>query len=197
MLYRGHVAQDILPYICIYEHCDTPDEMYLTSDELLRHMRSQHSITRWVCDYCASKSEKDQSFVFESLEEWETHMHQKHSTAFSSIQLPSLAKVSQRKMLEPISCPLCAYTTEISQSSLDDHIAQHLHGFALGCLPWGTGGNKGDSIKSKSVHISSSNGLTDEDVEGNESTYLNAGSKKAKRTRHNTRRHPSTSQGRI
>ena len=173
MLYRGHVAQDILPYTCIYEHCDTPNEMYPTSDELLRHMRSQHSITLWVCNYCASKSKEDRSFVFESLEEWETHMHQNHSTDFHSAQLTSLGKASQRKMLGPISCPLCAHTTETFQSSLDDHIAQHLHGFALECLPWGTSGNERDSMKPKSVHVSSSDGLTDEVVEDDESTYLN------------------------
>jgi hypothetical protein len=159
--------------MCIYEHCETPDEMYLTSDELFAHMRSQHSVIRWVCDHCASKSEETLSFVFESLEEWESHMYQKHSTAFPSSQLSSLAKVSQRRMLEPISCPLCAYSTAVSQWTLDTHIAQHLHGFALRCLPWGTGDNEMDSVKAKSADGSNSNGLTDEDIEDGESTYLN------------------------
>jgi Fungal N-terminal domain of STAND proteins len=172
MLYRGHVAQDVLPYMCIYEHCETPDKMYLTSDELLTHMRSQHSVTRWVCDHCSLKSEGVQSFVFENLGEWETHMHKKHSNSFPYAQLSSLAKVSQRRMLESISCPLCPYTG-VSQSTLDDHIAQHLHGFALRCLPWGTDRGERYSVKAKSADASSSNDLHDEDIEDGELKYLN------------------------
>ena len=95
MLYRGHVAQDILPYTCIYEHCDTPNEMYPTSAQLLRHMRSKHSITLWDCGYCASKSKEDESSIFESLEEWETHMHQNHSTDFHPTQLAAFGRLSQ------------------------------------------------------------------------------------------------------
>lgn len=49
----GHVAQDILPYMCVYEDCSTPEEMYLTSDDLLKHVQDQHSILQWVCSPCA------------------------------------------------------------------------------------------------------------------------------------------------
>lgn len=159
--WRGHVAQDILPYSCIYEGCKTPDIMYLTSDELLNHMHGQHSVIRWVCDYCSSKHY--QPYIFESFEQWETHMYKMHRTALLSSQLSSLSEVSQRRMLEVLCCPLCAYTTDISVSNVD-HIAEHLHAFALRCLPWATGGIDRDSGKTKLAEGSSSNLITDEDA---------------------------------
>jgi hypothetical protein len=130
--------------------------MYLTSDELLKHMLGHHSVARWVCDHCASESEADQSFVFVCMEDWQVHMKTDHATSFMPSQLLSLSKVSQRRMLEPLGCPLCGYVAEYPLSSLDDHITKHLHGFALRCLPWGTGGNEIDSINAKSADASSS-----------------------------------------
>lgn len=158
--------------MCIYKDCKSSDEMYLTSDDLLKHMHSQHGVAHWVCDYCASKLEADQSFVFKCLEDWEFHTKTKHAT-FPLSRLPSLAKVSQRRMLEPLACPLCGYAAEHPQSTLDDHIAKHLHEFALRCLPWGTGGNEGDSVNAKTANTSNSSELTGKDSEDGEPAYLN------------------------
>jgi tetratricopeptide (TPR) repeat protein len=158
--------------MCIYDDCKTPNKMYLTSDELLKHMRSQHGVACWVCDYCASKPEADQRFIFKCLEDWEFHMKKKHNVAFPPSRLRSLAKVSERKMLESLACPLCGYAAEHLQPTLDDHIAKHLHGFALRCLPWGTGGNEKDSVNAKSADASDSSELNDENGEGGEPAYL-------------------------
>ncbi|PMD51050.1 uncharacterized protein K444DRAFT_543887 [Hyaloscypha bicolor E] len=67
-------------------------------------------------------------------------------------------------MLEVLCCPLCDYTTDISVPNID-HIAEHLHEFALRCLPWATGGNDGDSGKTELAEGSNSNLITNEDVE--------------------------------
>lgn len=53
-----------------------------------------------------------------------------------------------------------------------DYIAKHLHGFALRCLPWRTGGNKRGLIKSKPADASNLSELTDEDNENGEPAYL-------------------------
>lgn len=148
--YRGHVAQDILPYMCIFEDCATPNDMYLTSEELIKHMRTNHSVPRWICSYCSSKSEDRQQFVFESLADWESHMQRAHVAAFTPAQLPALSRVSRRDMLDALSCPLCSYTTSISRPSLDDHIIQHMHGFALRCLPWVINGTDEKSANTNS-----------------------------------------------
>jgi glycerophosphoryl diester phosphodiesterase len=149
--------------------------MYLTSDELLKHMLSQHGVVRWVCDHCATKSAADETFIFSSFQDWEGHMRREHPSVSTASQLLSLSKVSQRKMLEPQKCPLCGFAAEHSSSILDDHITKHLHGFALRCLPWGTGGDDADSVNAKSADASHSSDATEESVvDGEESSYLNA-----------------------
>lgn len=148
--------------MCIYDNCETPNDMYSTSDELFKHMRNQHYVNYWVCTHCASRRTTKQSFVFELLEEWESHMKTEHKAAVVPSQLPSLAKVSQRRMLGRLDCPLCGYTTDVTQSTLDGHIAQHLHGFALRCLPSGTGSDENDSIITKRANASNSSEVTDE-----------------------------------
>jgi hypothetical protein len=135
--------------------------MYLTSAELLKHMLGQHGVTCWVCDHCSSNSETDQSFVFESQQNWEIHMKAAHLASFPVSQLSSLAKVSQRVMLDQLTCPLCGYVTPHPQSILDDHIAKHIHEFALRCLPWGTGHIDDDSVNAKSAGMSNSSQETD------------------------------------
>lgn len=155
------MAQDILPHICIYDECETPNKLYPTSDELLKHMLSNHSIAKWVCDHCSSESGTNQSFIFAGVEDWKSHMKTKHRNAFAPSQLVSLSKISMRKMLEPMACPLCGYVAEHPTTTLDDHITTHLHGFALRCLPWGNGGDDGDSINAKSADALSSTELSD------------------------------------
>lgn len=98
-------------------------------------------------------------------------MKTEHAT-FPLSRLPSLATVSQRMMLEPLPCPLCGYAAEHPQSTLDDHIANHLHEFALRCLPWGTCGYERDSDKTKTRSASNSRGLTDEDGGDGDPRYV-------------------------
>ncbi|KAL6832172.1 hypothetical protein V8C40DRAFT_238033 [Trichoderma camerunense] len=171
--WKGHVAQDILPYMCIFEDCETPKNMYLTSDELVKHMRSHHSVPRWICSYCSSKSEGHQQFVFESPAEWESHMQQAHIAAFTPAQLPALSRVSRRNMLDTLSCPLCAYTAGISRPTLDDHIVQHLHEFALRCLPWVTNGSDGESINASSSHGSRLSAFVGQDFDDGKLEFYN------------------------
>ncbi|KAH8897709.1 hypothetical protein GQ53DRAFT_884487 [Thozetella sp. PMI_491] len=170
--WRGHVAQDILPYSCIYEDCATPDKMYLTADELVRHTHAEHSVTRWVCDYCSSQDTSAEGYVYESLEDWEQHMHQAHSGKFQPAQLSSLGKVSRLQMFEAMTCPLCAYTTDVAKPALEDHILQHLHGFALRSLPFGTGAADKDSVEARSALESSSGPAFMEDSELREDDEL-------------------------
>lgn len=159
--------QDIIPYTCIFEDCGTPDNMYLTSDELMKHTREEHSVSGWVCDPCASKSETGTPPCFQRLEEWEFHIKTEHTASFLPSQLSSLAKLSQRRILEPLGCPLCGHTTGQPQTTLDEHITQHLHDFALRCLPWGAGSIDGGSNKAKSAresHLSDMIDTIDNDI---------------------------------
>ncbi|TDZ16214.1 hypothetical protein Cob_v010827 [Colletotrichum orbiculare MAFF 240422] len=46
--WKNHVAQDILPYVCIFEPCSAADELYLTKEELEDHVRREHGVTQWL-----------------------------------------------------------------------------------------------------------------------------------------------------
>ncbi|KAF3000402.1 hypothetical protein E8E14_001436 [Neopestalotiopsis sp. 37M] len=132
---RGHVAQDILPYMCIYEQCPLAEEMYLTSEELISHVHEHHARKMWACDFCLPNASETDLYVFESPIEWQKHVQQSHRDSVLVQQLPSLARFSERQVMQAMSCPLCAYIPVGIQSTVDQHILQHLHEFALRSLP--------------------------------------------------------------
>ena len=89
-----------------------------------------------------------------------------HTDTFKLPQLSSLARLSHRKVLKPLGCPICGYVTETPQPTFDEHITQHLHEFALRCLPWSAGSIDGDSIDAKSARESHLNDdLEADDIE--------------------------------
>lgn len=143
--------QDIVPYSCIMDDCDTPTEMYITAESLLTHMLEKHSVIRWTCDYCAYGENKSKESTgeepkqFDTSGEWESHIATKHGDTVPVGQRAILAELNKRPMIGPLSCPLCEFTTESMDTKIDDHILQHLHEFALKALPEGAGGgdNKG------------------------------------------------------
>lgn len=134
LMYRAHVVQDIVPYSCIMDDCDIPDEMYLTVESLLGHMLEKHSVIRWTCDYCAYGSNDSKE---STAEEWESHIAAKHGDIIPVSQRAILAELNKRPMIGPLSCPLCQFTTQSMDTKIDDHILQHLHEFALRALPDG------------------------------------------------------------
>ncbi|KAK8104731.1 uncharacterized protein PG998_011764 [Apiospora kogelbergensis] len=136
--WKGHVAQDILPYMCVYEDCRTPEEMYLTSDDLHKHVQDNHSILHWVCSQCSRNPDRRQFSTFNTISEWQDHFQDTHEDLVPGNGLASLAKFSEARVLQPTSCPLCTFTTGSAQTTLDQHIIQHIHAFALRSLPWGT-----------------------------------------------------------
>ncbi|CZR58258.1 uncharacterized protein PAC_08149 [Phialocephala subalpina] len=141
--WRAHVAQDILPYSCFVEECNTPYEMYLTAEKLLAHMVEKHSSMRWTCDYCPSRDKSseqrstDAPHEFTSAEAWVEHMEKVHSDRVTANQRSTLAELNKRPMMGPLACPLCDFVMENMGSKIDDHILQHLHEFALWALPEG------------------------------------------------------------
>ncbi|KAH6869554.1 hypothetical protein B0T10DRAFT_281052 [Thelonectria olida] len=141
--WKAHVVQDIIPYSCVIEGCDTPDEMYLTANTLLAHTLELHSTTRWTCDYCAFgvKEGKDSTVeeqqLFDNAEEWESHISLAHGDEIPADQRGILAELNKRRVIGPLSCPLCEFSTGSMDTKIDDHILQHLHEFALRALPEG------------------------------------------------------------
>ncbi|KAH7311136.1 hypothetical protein BKA65DRAFT_356292, partial [Rhexocercosporidium sp. MPI-PUGE-AT-0058] len=145
--YVWHVAQDLVPYTCVFEDCDTPEVLYGSTEEWMSHLRKTHSRTRWVCDHCLGDGDKN---FYETSKQWESHVIETHGGTFPVEQLQDLASMSQRTMLEPMGCPLC-YHNDPSEPNAYEHIALHLHGFALRALPWKIKGQKGSDAVSSDI----------------------------------------------
>lgn len=138
------MARDIFPYSCIVDECTLPDEMYVTSNDLLQHFKAEHGVRYWVCDHCSMQSCNPASFIFETSDEWNNHMTSLHHDTLADVQSVALSELSQRIMLPRVSCPLCGYSSPHPSTVLDEHIVQHLHSFALSSLPWGLDDNDDD-----------------------------------------------------
>ncbi|KAI8686068.1 hypothetical protein NCS55_00281300 [Fusarium keratoplasticum] len=153
--WRGHVAQDLNPYSCIYQDCPDSHDLYATREEWIKHIRSKHNEERWVCDDCIFESDQDDEFIFDNQELWEIHMRSLHSCPDDRLTL--LCSMSKRKLVELAECPLCKRPCGHSRPDEDDHIAEHLHSWALRALPWDL--NPDDEASSDSPEMGSENDL--------------------------------------
>ncbi|KAF5013176.1 hypothetical protein FDECE_806 [Fusarium decemcellulare] len=136
--WRGHLAEDLSPYVCIYTDCDSPDTMYVTTTEWKKHIKDSHSEARWICDPCWLDSDDPGQYEFLCQEDWCDHTVTEHRDEFEDDDLLDLAEASQRTVIPYVRCPLCYEDTALLHPETDKHLAEHLHSFALQALPWDT-----------------------------------------------------------
>ncbi|KAL7951537.1 hypothetical protein V8C42DRAFT_304373 [Trichoderma barbatum] len=125
--WKLHIKNDIDPYVCLFEGCESPDELYSHSSIWLKHMSSHYM--RWCC---TSKSHIE--FRCATKSEYMNHMNVAHPGKFTHAQLEILATRNARpisSMFKP--CPLCG--NEEIDGNRADHVAQHLLLLALKSLP--------------------------------------------------------------
>lgn len=160
---RAHVVQDIIPYTCVIDDCDTPDEMYLTTEALMAHTLDKHSLERWTCDYCASSTDVNEVSTspelraFETAKDWIDHIAKDHRDAMSPDAGTILADLNKRQMILPLSCPLCPFSVDYMDTRINDHILLHLHEFSLLALPedaWGSGEKTTGTVSQASERLS-------------------------------------------
>ncbi|KAL8344186.1 hypothetical protein RB601_004623 [Gaeumannomyces tritici] len=133
--WRSHVANDLIPYMCVFEDCDTPDDMYASTFELTRHTIKAHGAPYWICGRCPAGST---DMIMGSPSKWVAHMRREHLGGFREVELPLLCDASRQTLIPPVDCPLCRVSQDLPSETLDAHIAKHLHAFALLSLPWGS-----------------------------------------------------------
>jgi CubicO group peptidase (beta-lactamase class C family) len=132
---RRHVMQDVRPYVCVFKECSKPEELYVSTDDWMQHMEEEHAERCWICSICSPSKD------FGTADEFQAHMKETedHKDTFTAAQLPILTQMSESLMpLEFPGCPLCKWSERRNTGikSLKDHIAEHLHSFALSSLPW-------------------------------------------------------------
>lgn len=122
------MKNDLDPYLCLFEDCNQPDELYSHSDEWFAHL-NQHA-QRWRC---SSHHDLD---PFSTREEYIEHLRNVHNSKLSDAQLRVLANKSIRKAAKLFqSCPLCGKDEIEVDRRLEDHIVGHLRSLAIKSLP--------------------------------------------------------------
>ncbi|KAL3462602.1 hypothetical protein BJX64DRAFT_259031 [Aspergillus heterothallicus] len=132
--WKKHIMGDVLPYTCILHDCPSPDNFFSTKDAWLRHMNSDHKTSsQWVCQTCAQKKNL---LTFHEAEGLVSHIKDKHRDGIKVHHIPMLVSAWQRDVpLEISRCPLCGFHGDNEKMGVD-HVAEHVHSFALRSLPW-------------------------------------------------------------
>ncbi|KAH8699354.1 hypothetical protein GQ44DRAFT_832153 [Phaeosphaeriaceae sp. PMI808] len=133
--WRKHIVRDLEPYTCILDNCVTPDAFFAEKYQWLQHITDDHShlTSYWECHLC------EDSVQLGSEEMFISHIMEQHRRAVKENQIPTFLKVCAKpKILDGMTCPLCsvgAIDQDESGELLLDHIAEHIHSFALTSLP--------------------------------------------------------------
>lgn len=125
---------DVIPYTCILPDCPHPLRFYLTKETWVSHMANDHGgSSQWVCQLCSQKSI---DLIFGQPNELAAHLAQTHSKGIKPTQIPTLLSAWKRTIpVQVMSCPLCNFAVDQTAVVLD-HVAEHVHTFALRSLPW-------------------------------------------------------------
>ncbi|KAI1427238.1 hypothetical protein F5Y12DRAFT_180747 [Xylaria sp. FL1777] len=122
-----HVISDLDPYVCMFQECDSPENVYSHSNTWLKHM--EEHVRRWRC---TSKSHSE--FICSTRDEYLSHMKATHTGKFTDAQLEVLADRNGR-IFGPMfkSCPLCGI--EEVEGSIEHHLVGHMRFLAIKSLP--------------------------------------------------------------
>ncbi|KIW27751.1 uncharacterized protein PV07_07459 [Cladophialophora immunda] len=105
--WRQHVKNDIQPYVCLFEECSTPLNLYSRSADWANHMRNAHGEMRYTC--FAPKHEQEY-VCFRTPENYKTHLVQDHAKTYDESEFQDLLARSMRRIpLDPVfyQCPIC------------------------------------------------------------------------------------------
>lgn len=113
------------PYVCLFERCNQPYNLYPSRKQWLHHMRSEH-LVKWTCVV-----EHDPVIEFGTHNELTQHMTQSHWDIYGELLsfVPSMAEAC-KNVPEVVfeSCPFCDGTPD---NNLVEHIEFHLQYLAL------------------------------------------------------------------
>jgi hypothetical protein len=137
-LLRKHLSADMCAYTCLFPDCTLDNPMFATRDAWKAHLRlDHHSSQYWECLACANA---DDAIVFATSDMFVAHMETRHNDMVADIGTRRLSETCVRS--DPVSikfCPLCTpehQSVDLDPDTLLDHIADHMHDFALESLPW-------------------------------------------------------------
>jgi uncharacterized C2H2 Zn-finger protein len=126
---RKHVFQDLKPYVCTFQECETPHKAYATRKGFATHEARRHrGAHTYQCFFCKS------SF-------WKRSNAVKHLEKSHVIRRPiggnGLIVVSE-KNVEALHCPFCNKLIDAGRNYYAQHVGRHLEeiSFAVITKPW-------------------------------------------------------------
>ncbi|KAF5572636.1 Hsp70 chaperone protein [Fusarium pseudocircinatum] len=181
--WRAHVAQDLCAYVCIFENCESPDDMYTSTYEWMSHMARYHSNIEWVCTECSkhglSSVDNASNPAFEDSLDLQAHILSLHPEMDES-EVDLMIEAGNRPVgIQRVTCPLCrpGLVSSMGEGDVarvhpeicveecalvhlekDEHIATHIHEFSLQAFPWPR------ETKTQEMSISSSTASTRQEV---------------------------------
>ncbi|KAK6510122.1 hypothetical protein TWF481_004835 [Arthrobotrys musiformis] len=131
--WKAHLIRDLRPYVCTYQDCKTPNQLYDTRRDWLHH---ENSIHRRVF-HCPQHENKQ----FFSLADYQKHISDGHLSSNENIPMSLIIQSNESTLSIPDrKCPVCLTWIE-NMEALQKHIALHLERFAIFSLPRGISRN--------------------------------------------------------
>ncbi|PYI27721.1 hypothetical protein BP00DRAFT_450050 [Aspergillus indologenus CBS 114.80] len=137
-----HFQDDLEPYICLFEDCTSPRELFSSVEHWLAHMKAHPApSTEWICSMRHASSTQT---VMKSAEAFVDHVRDLHPGRFTDMRIKKLQLHAARPGPMFSSCSFCDWSeppdTENPKvpgrpTSLEEHIADHLFDLALLSLP--------------------------------------------------------------
>lgn len=126
--WRTHLLQDLQPYGCTYQDCESSHLLFRSRREWAEHEASHRKV--WRCP-------EHPTAVFHSQSGLEDHLRQTHLDSFPESQLVTIAKVGEATTIDLRErCPICCAPTDAKEiGDLQSHIANHLERIATFALP--------------------------------------------------------------
>lgn len=122
----AHLVHDLRPYICTYENCKNPDQLYDSREDWIRHENSHRKVFR-----CP----EHQLQTFETQRDLEGHLKTEQSHHHRMTSEAMIDHTSDSTSMSPTGgCPICSSSFS-TRRALNSHIARHLEIFSLFSLP--------------------------------------------------------------
>ena len=175
---RQHVMRDLAPYLCVFEDCHKPLQVFRTSDDWISHMQRDHMPVEWLClAHTPSISSTEQrEMAFHSEQAYKQHVREEHPNAVSltDADLALHSHRSSRLASQILTiCPFCGglpehlgdktrpdQQSDATQRGLQKHVGEHLQSLSLISLPWDYSDLETAVSSNEALSTSSSSGKT-------------------------------------
>ncbi|EHK23943.1 uncharacterized protein TRIVIDRAFT_127290, partial [Trichoderma virens Gv29-8] len=155
--------KDLQPYICLFDNCSSPNQLYQSRHDWVAHMKQEHWVS-WSCVFGCSGS-------FDTQESFKGHLATVHGQSSKSTDLQVVANLCRFPTETNIvgMCPLCLEYHIESSKRYQSHVGDHLERLALFVLPhtvYDDSDEESDGNESHSAKSHGYDGFESEDREG-------------------------------